>query len=274
MEIKAYTDIFVKYLLGSEGNEDILLDFINDVLTDSGFDKIKSVHISNPFNMKDFPTAKETVVDVKATDGRGRKIQVEIQAQGNESHKHRVLYYWSKAYSDQLKEGDKYSKLKPVISINLLNFDILGKYPEAHSLFYITKSDNPDLVLTDHLFIHFLELPKLVTEKELSPLDRWLYYFKYEGEGDMEIVIKDDPVIEKAHREYVKFTNDDRLREIYEGQIEYRRRYESDIEEAEIAAEKRKTEEIAKVLIAENVPNDIVIKSTGLTLEEIEDLKN
>ena len=102
MQVKAYHDIFIKYLLGSEGNEDLLLDFINDVLTDSGFPKVKRVEIKNPFNFQDFPTAKMTILDIKAEDETGRKFQVEIQAQGNESHKHRILYYWAKTYSDQL----------------------------------------------------------------------------------------------------------------------------------------------------------------------------
>ena len=270
----------MKYLFGSEGNEELLLDFINDVLVDSGFNEIAKVEIKNPFNHHDFPTAKQTILDVKAEDEVGRKIQIEIQSTGQESHKHRVLYYWAKVYSDQLNKGDQYDKLRPVISINVLNFDLLKSYPEFHSLFKLTKSNDPELVLTDHLYIHFLELPKYLEQQKFTPLEKWMYYLKFEGERDMKIVIQDDPIIAKAHEKYVEFTQDKRMREIYEGQIEYERRYLSDLEEAKIEAEiKGKIEgkiegkmETAKEMLAEGSDKDFISRVTGLSLEEIEKL--
>ena len=39
--IKPYSDIFIHYLLAQEENKDLLLDFINAVLIDSDFPKIK-----------------------------------------------------------------------------------------------------------------------------------------------------------------------------------------------------------------------------------------
>ena len=273
MKVKAYHDIFIKYLLWSEGHEDLLLDFINDVLIDSGFEKIVTVQIKNPFNYQDFPTAKQTVLDVKGEDENGRKFQIEIQSTGQESHKHRVLYYWAKVYSDQLNKGDQYEKLKPVISINVLNFDLLKSYPEFHSLFLLTKSNDPELVLTDHLYIHFLELPKYIEQKKFSSLEKWMYYLKFEGEKDMKIVIQDDPIIAKAHKKYVEFTQDDRMRELYEGQIEYERRYLSDLEEAKIEGKLEGKLEDAKKMLAEGLDKKLIQKITGFSIEEINRLK-
>ncbi len=85
MTVKAYSDIFVKYLLGSSGNEDILLSFINDVLVNSGFNKIKDVIIQNPFNFQEFEGDKLTVLDVKAIDEIGKTYNIEVQVQGNET---------------------------------------------------------------------------------------------------------------------------------------------------------------------------------------------
>jgi len=64
--INPLSDIFIKYLLGSEKNKDLLLSFINAVLEDAGLDKIVDVTIRNPFNVKEFTIDKESVVDVKA----------------------------------------------------------------------------------------------------------------------------------------------------------------------------------------------------------------
>ena len=69
MAVKAYSDIFVKYLLGSTGNEDILLNFINDVLINSGFPKVKSVVIKNPFNFQEFKGDKLSSIGPRSLFG-------------------------------------------------------------------------------------------------------------------------------------------------------------------------------------------------------------
>jgi hypothetical protein len=66
--IAAYSDIFVKFLLGSEKNKKLLLSFINSVLTDSEFPNIIEIEIRNPFNLKSFTLDKESILDVKARD--------------------------------------------------------------------------------------------------------------------------------------------------------------------------------------------------------------
>ncbi len=48
-----YNDYFVRYLLGDESNNDLLLSFINAVHEDYGFPLIKKVKIMNPFNLKE-----------------------------------------------------------------------------------------------------------------------------------------------------------------------------------------------------------------------------
>nr|HPO50617.1 PD-(D/E)XK nuclease family transposase [Spirochaetota bacterium] len=57
-------DIFIIYLLGSPENNLILLDFINSVLSDSGFERIVDVEVKNPFNIKTFSYDKMSILDV------------------------------------------------------------------------------------------------------------------------------------------------------------------------------------------------------------------
>ncbi len=305
MTVKAYSDIFVKYLLGSIGNEDILLSFINDVLVNSGFKKINSVLIKNPFNFQEFEGDKLSILDVKAIDETGKTYNIEVQVQGNETYKSRVLYYWSRAYTSQIKEGDSYSLLRPVISINVLNFNLINESDHYHNLFCLTKDTDTSIILTDHLYIHFLELPKLIEKTTLNHLEKWLYFLKYEGNKDMSIIIKDDEVFRKAHNEYKKFTHNDRLRELYESRIEAERRYITDIEFAEekgikigeekgiiigeekgikigeekgiiIGEEKGKKEreiEIAKKMLEQGLDIQTINKITGLSHREIEKIK-
>ena len=133
--IRATSDIFFKFLFGKEENKDLLLSFINAVHADSGFALIKTVEIKNPFNIKNFSIDKESIVDVKATDENGRIYDVEVQTSGNDIFKNRTLYYWAKLYSSQLKESNLFSKLKPTICINVLDFDLFKEYDYPHSCY-------------------------------------------------------------------------------------------------------------------------------------------
>jgi predicted transposase/invertase (TIGR01784 family) len=71
--ISAISDIFIKFLLGSERNNDLLLSFINAVLADAGFKTIVKAEIKNPFSIKSIKDEKESILDVKATDETGRQ---------------------------------------------------------------------------------------------------------------------------------------------------------------------------------------------------------
>ncbi|MDY6968549.1 MAG: Rpn family recombination-promoting nuclease/putative transposase [Spirochaetota bacterium] len=231
MFIRPTSDIFVKYLLGSEKNKDLLLSFVNAVITDSHFNRIISVEIKNPFNIKDCPVDKESILDVKATDETGRQYDIEVQSVGDESFKIRSLYYWAELYSSQLFEGDIYSRLKPAVCINLLNFTLFQEFDYFHSCFLLREINNPEYILTDHLILHFLELPKLNDEVKDDHLIRWLLYFKNEGTGEdiMQILIKDDETIAKAHKEYEHFTQNEQLRDLYESRLKWEKDYNSAI---------------------------------------------
>ena len=50
--IKPTSDIFFRYLFGSEENSNLLLSFINSVMEDVSFPILASIKIKNPFNLK------------------------------------------------------------------------------------------------------------------------------------------------------------------------------------------------------------------------------
>ena len=91
--INPTSDIFVLYLRGSRENEDLLLSFINAVLTDADFKPIVSVEVKNPFSLKKFVADKMSILDVKAVDSTGNIYDIEIQQAGSSSYKNRALYY-------------------------------------------------------------------------------------------------------------------------------------------------------------------------------------
>ena len=69
---------------------------------------------------------------------------------GNSRFPERILYYWSANYSKLLKKGEEYEDLTPVISINLLNFNLDKVNKNVHSCYMIYDTKNKRL-LTNHL---------------------------------------------------------------------------------------------------------------------------
>ncbi len=269
-------DIFIIYLLGSPENNLILLDFINSVLSDSGFERIVDVEVKNPFNIKTFSYDKMSILDVKATDENDRVYDIEVQTYGNEIFVNRSIYYWARNYSNQIVEGDNYVELKPVICINLLKFKLFDEIDKIHTCFIPFEKDNKNIPLTDHFQIHFIELPKFSEKIKIEEsLFDWLLFFKNENDVEedyMETLLERNKIIKKAHEKYKVFTQDEKLRDLYEARLKYQRDQSTLIEVAEKKGKIEGKVESSKKMKEDGVSFELISKYTGLSIEEIERL--
>ena len=68
-------DCVFKALLGSDDNRNLLVHFLNAVLAKELKAPVDDVEILNPYNEKEFPDDKLSIVDVKAKDTEGRYLQ-------------------------------------------------------------------------------------------------------------------------------------------------------------------------------------------------------
>ena len=215
--VKATSDIFIKYMFGRDNKKSnhLVLSFINSVLGDSGFPTITKVIQKNPYNYKDFTNDKESILDIKVEDENHKLYNVEMQSTGTTHFRNRALYYWSILYTSQIKESVKYEKLLPTIGINILNFTLFPELPAYHNFFMIFEGKDKEYALTDHLIIHFLEIPKIKEREISSKITGWLLYLDSEGrDKDMvKILLQNDKDLKSAHEMYETFTNDDKLRE-------------------------------------------------------------
>ncbi len=228
--INPTSDIMIKFLIGAKGTEGALKSFINAVLEDSGARQVKSVEIRDPFNHKQFLTDKASILDISAEDTAGERFNIEVQSVGNDVFRNRSLYYWSRLYSGQLKSGEYYETLKPVTCINLLEFELFNESGAIHSCFQLREKDE-DFILTSHLNLHFIELPKFYKLSATGKLDEWLIYFKCEGREEeekkklMSDIIKNNEYIRETHQRYDTFTSDEENRRIYEARMKLLRDY-------------------------------------------------
>ncbi|PTY39363.1 Rpn family recombination-promoting nuclease/putative transposase [Brachyspira hampsonii] len=277
-------DYFVRYLFSDKGSEAILLDFINSTMLDAGMKTFRSVEILTPFNYKENYEDKETITDVKCITQNGSVVIIEIQLQGNSRFPERILYYWASNYSKLLKQGEKYDVLTPVISINLLNFN-LDDSNNIHSCYMIYDTINQRL-LTDHLQIHIIELKKFHNNLLKPDLNCWLKFFtmKENEEVIMSELVKEKPVMEEVQRRYNNFIKDrlmmneydKRQAYLYGNQImleeERRLGIEEGIKQGIEEGEKNKAISIARNLKKAGIDLKIISENTGLSIEEVEKL--
>ena len=293
----ALNDCFVRYFFTDKGGEKVLLDFINAVMISADMKTFKAVEILNPFNLKRHYKDKETIVDVKCITKNGTVVIIEVQLSGNSRFPERILYYWSANYSKLLKKGEEYEDLTPVISINLLNFNLSkknnaksGQMPNVHSCYmiYDTKSER---LLTDHLQIHIIELKKFkFKDNDLKKdLNYWLGFFTTNNmEAYMSEIVKEKPIMEEAHKRYNNFIRSRLMMTEYEKKelyqydkqitLEEKRRegkaegIKEGIKKGKLEGIKNEKYSIAKTLKQMNMDDASISKATGLTIEEIQNI--
>ena len=290
----ALNDCFVRYFFTDKGGEKVLLDFINAVMISADMKTFKSVEILNPFNLKRNYKDKETIVDVKCITKNGTVVIIEVQLSGNSRFPERILYYWSTNYSKLLKKGEEYEDLTPVISINLLNFNLNKNDKNVHSCYMIYDTKNKNL-LTDHLQIHIIELKKFkFKDNDLKKdLNYWLGFFTTKDmEEYMSEIVKEKPIMEEAHKRYNNFIRSRLMMSEYEKKeiyqydkqitLEDKRREgikegikKGKLEGIKEGIEKGKLAEqisMAKTMKSKNMDINLISEITGLPIDEIEKL--
>lgn len=275
-------DFVFKRIFGNEKHPDILISFLNAVMKPK--DLIESVQIRNSDIEKEHIEDKYSRLDIKAITNKGEYINIEIQVKNEYNMIKRSLYYWSKMFENQIVEGDNYNKLAKTVCINILDFKYLRneKFHNAYRLKEIITNEE----LTDTMEIHFIEIPKLRKlddSDEISDmLEAWVAFIQNpdsEIVGKLEMSRKE---IKEAKSELVRMSGDSNERYMYEKRKESILEKVSLIESAEQKGiekglkegENKKAIEIAQNAINNNLDDNTIQIITGLSLEEIKELRN
>uniref|UniRef100_UPI003F4C3033 Rpn family recombination-promoting nuclease/putative transposase n=1 Tax=Brachyspira catarrhinii TaxID=2528966 RepID=UPI003F4C3033 len=286
-------DYFMRYMFAKEGHEHILLNLINSVRSDYNQETFEEVTVLNTFNLKETINDKQSIVDVRAITKSGETVLVEIQRVGNQSFVYRSLYYWAKGYVSNLRNNEKYNDLKQVIVINILDFNLLKDIDKEHSC-YVIKELETNHILTNHLEMHFLELPKYLSSNSslTDELNAWFYFLTIKDKREkmeeiMKMLVKKNPIMKEVYDEYNKFVG---TQDLFENYAEYEKNYfdilalseermkgreegiKEGIKEGIEKGEKNKAISIAKSLKKSGLDAKFISDNTGLSIEEIEKL--
>ena len=192
-------DLTFKKVFGE--HPDLVISFLNALLPFDGEDEeITWVEYLNPELVPRNPLGKDTIVDVRCRDRRGRQFIVEMQMMWTSAYKQRVLFNASKAYVSQLDKGGDYDLLQPVYSLNLVN-DTFSDSAEYYHDYRIVEVAETKEVIEGLRFI-FIELPKFTPksycDKKMQVL--WLRYLTEINEKTREVPgeLLENPEISKA----------------------------------------------------------------------------
>lgn len=287
--VNPYTDFGFKKLFGTEINKDLLISFINSLL--HGREVVKDLTYLNTEHLGTSEADRRAVFDVYCENEKGEKILVEMQRGIQQYFKDRSLYYATFPIREQGQKGEWDYRLKSVYIIGILNFT----FDKDNNDYYhheVQLLDNQTKeVFYDKLTFIYLEMPKFnKTEDELNGMfEKWLFVLRNLSRLMERPKALQERVFTKLFEaaEIAKFTkteydNYEESLKVYrdwknmivtEKKISWEEGHEVGKEEGrEEGIEEGKKQnaiEMAKILKEEGVAINIIVKSSGLTEEEI-----
>ena len=273
-------DVVFHMLFGEQKHERITKKLIEDVIGE----KVETIELEKtPYLWGEQVNDKVGIIDIRAKINGKNPIDIEMQIADEKNIEKRILFYWSKLYLKQLKEGEKYKDLNRSISIIFLDYKIekLEQLP-IHTKWQIKESENGKTILTKDLEIHIIEMPKIKEKLEEGSLKKWILFLENPEGEETKKMAENEKEIKEAIETLEEISSD----EAKERMAELRQKYIMDrAEELETAEEKgikkgiargkeegKKEEKIAiaKKMKEKNIPINSIIEITGLTKEEID----
>ena len=290
IRINPRIDLCFKKLFGSSENKDILIDFINSVISEA--DQVVDITLLNPYNAQSFVGDKLSILDIKAEDNDGKLFNIEIQISDQEDYDKRALYYWAKLYSDQMKAGKGYQELKKTIGIHVLNFLSIPEKKGYHSVFSIRDLETNQQKFHD-FELHTLELIKFdektpddlksVVSRIGHKLDLWVAFLtKYNVLHKQLLPLKmEHKAVDKALSILAHMSLTDTERERYEAgekwfwdeEAALHKARKEGVEEGLERGKKEGIEKVALTMLKKGHDLTSVAELTELSVEDIKKLQ-
>ncbi|MCI5225590.1 MAG: Rpn family recombination-promoting nuclease/putative transposase [Candidatus Electrothrix sp. AX2] len=274
-------DWAMKKLLRSKANFEILEGFLSELLKDS----IHILEILESEGNKEDRRDKFNRVDLKVRNQKNEVIIIEVQYDREFDYLQRILFGTSKVLTEYLNEGDPYSKVVKVVSINILYFDLgHGKdyvYHGITSFQGLHHQDTLELSENQQALYNTKKIHQIFPEYYLikvnnfdgianDTFDEWIYFLKNE---EIKENFKAKGLIKaKQELDILKLPEQERLAyEKYQDDLHYQASMVESSYTIGKLKEKRKIS--VNLLKAGLLDTQTIADMTGLTLEEVEALQ-
>ncbi len=214
MNLNLKNDIVFKAFFTKKGNEKYLKSFLESLLEES----IDEIEVVGEASLKQLAiTDKMGRLDIKATINKTKIVNIEIQLCDNKDTKQRTELYGSRLLSEQVGRGDEYKELKPVILINILNYNLL-KLPDYATKSVTVADKHRDYIITDDITYWFIELPKFRKSKPrlANALEGWLALIDDKDGRLSKMAEEKHEIIKEAKEEVEEILSEAVIKEINE----------------------------------------------------------
>ena len=274
--INPFTDFGFKFLFGREVEKELLIDFLNDLLV--GEHVITDIQFLNNEQQPEVKTERGLIYDIYYRTNTGEHIIVEMQNREQPYFKDRALFYLSRAITQQARKGIWNFQLDAVYGVFFMNF-VMDKDIPSKIRTDVVLSDRDTGKLFNSKFRQiFIELPNFNKEEDEceNDFERWIYILKHMDTLDRMPFKARKAVFERLEKLASKanMTQEERMQ--YEEEWKVYNDYFNTLDFAEQKGMQKGIQkgirETARKLKELGVDNDIIIKSTGISKEEIEKL--
>ena len=287
-------DYVFKKIFGEKGDEDILMSLINSIL--KGNPVIKELKLLNTEYPKEGIENKGCHFDILAKTDNGITINIEMQYRKNRNLKDRIIYYSDRINVKEYKVGQQYGDRK-IISIWVFANNFTERKEAISEIFPCFKENKEDKweVFTENKRIILFELQKYKVDNEnfRDILSGWVNFLQTPEILDNDIIKPNNKELKKAIKKLEYMSKKDEERYIIDSFTDYERDYYNDLnyEKQEGLKEgikkgkeeglkegldkglKEKSIEIAKNMLKEGLDINLISKLSGLSIDEIKNLK-
>ena len=274
-------DLTFKRVFGE--HPDLVMSFLNALLPLEQDEVITGIEYLPAEMVPETPLRKDSIVDVRCRDNHGRQFIVEMQLVWTPDFQQRVLFNASKAYVRQLKQGESYTLLQPVYSLNLVNDIFEPDMDEYYHDYRLVHAEHSEKVIKG-LRMVFIELPKFnphsFSEKKMHVL--WLRYLTEINEQTREVPkeLLENPEVKRAVESLEESAfNEAQLRgyEKFWDTVSVEKTLfcsgkKEGIDEGTRIGRRQEKYEIARQMKADGMPVEMIVKYSGLSEEEVNKL--
>ena len=223
-------------------------------------DEVTSVAVINPIELGKAIDEKSFILDILVELNNKNLINLEMQVINEHNWVERSLAYLCRTFNS-LKEGDPYSKLRPVHQIGILNFTLFDDAPEFYANYELLNVKSLRRY-SDKIKLSVLDLTRIdlaTDEDKRKELDYWAELFKSRTWEEICMLAEKEPIFKEVAAEVNKLSSEEQIRQqclaredYYRTQLDFKLYYENKLNEKDDAIKEK----------------DEIIKENAETIEE------
>ena len=194
-------------------NDFVRIGFLSAVLGIEDV-SIKKTTLMNTNLPKQHENEKQGILDVRLTMNDSTEINIEIQLWYMSAWANRSIFYVARMITEQTEINKKYSNIKKCVGISILDFEYIRQCNKFHTVYHF-REDAENLMYTDVMEIHVVELPKLPSLNDGTSLYDWVKFIKAETREEFEMLAKQSKYLEAAYETLDQISADEEKRHQY-----------------------------------------------------------